>query len=392
MQRININPYTQSHATLTGLVMAIYSRQPVAVALYASETSATECRLTATNIATGASISEERTAYRATPGAGVAECEFEISRMLQIVCPVDDLLQRVAYDGTPVSLADAVRLTLELKVGGSWQNTTSAQVECRHAAVDWGEAIGGAMERRRLWMNFPQTISAGRDSSSEDAIPVTGLDAVYDAYPDEQSLTDGGYELDAWALFHDQGDSICARLEAGLPATMGAGCYGAISQGQGETTYTEKEYALVPCLQEQGRGVYLRWLHRDGSVGYWLFQRSKHSVTTTASQAFERSLEGVPAAPVGGVIRNPAAQSFALSESYTIGATELTDGEYAYLLGLASSPLVEMLQGGTRENPVWVRVNLSPATYTREIPRSELPRLREIEMVIVPPARNAARL
>ena len=170
------------------------------------------------------------------------------------------------------------------------------------------------------------------------------------------------------------------------------GFNGIIANGQGTLVYGEKAYSLVPSLRDWGHGVYLRWLDRFGGVGYWLFEKSKHAVTSSLAQSYERTPQGIPALPEGGVIDNPSRQSFAVSEQITIGTAGVTDKEYDLLLGLVQSPCVEMLIGGTREAPVWARVTIIPATYTRDIPRSELPRLRDFELAIVPPQRNTARL
>lgn len=389
MQRVSFTGLANSHATITGRLLAIFSRQPVTFTLYASEITGTECRLTVRNTRTGESFAEERTAVRET--SNTFGCEFEIARMLQLVCPTDDILKRVTYDGVSVSLADNVQLTFSVKNAGTWQNYANLVVECLHASCDWGESINSATVLRRMWLNFPQTFTAGRDTG-EEYIEVTG-EGTYEAYPDSEALADCAYELDALTFLSEQGDAIVETLEGGAEGEIILGYNGIIANGQGTKTYSDKVYRLKPELCAYGRGVYLRWLDRFGAVGYWLFDKSKHAVVTSLAQSYERTPSGVPAMPQAGVIDSASRQSFAVAEQITIGTANLTESEYNYLLTLAQSPCVEMLvDGSDRNDPVWARVAVLPATYTREIPRSELPRVREFEIIIVPPQRNSARL
>lgn len=390
MQRVNFTGLTNSHATITGGLMAIFSRQPVDFVLYTSELPYTACRLAVTNTATGASFSEERDAIE--DSSTTRSCEFEISRMLQLVCPTDDILKRVSYDGEAHSLADSVRLTFSVKRSGEWVQYASRVVECLHASCDWGESINSARTARRMWVNFPNTLPCGQ-YTGEEYIEVTGNEEHERTTGGAYSNADAGYELDAMTYLADEADSIVDTLVAGHRAQIVLGNNGVIANGQGTKIYGDRVFDIVPYCDAVGRGVYLRWLTRYGAVGYWLFDKSKRSVTASVAQSFERTPEGVPAQPQNGVIDNPARQSFSVAEQLTIGAPEITDEEYDYLLGLAQSPCVEMLVDGSDRNaPVWARVTIVPATYSLDIPRSELPRVRDFELQIVLPQRNTARL
>ena len=82
----------------------------------------------------------------------------------------------------------------------------------------------------------------------------------------------------------------------------------------------------------------------------------------------------------------------ATAETLTIGCRDVTESEWRELLDLASSPLVEMLVGGTQTAPLWVRVNVVPGSYSRQHNRSGLGTMVDFEMQIELPQRNTVQL
>lgn len=386
MKNVNFAGFTRSYATLTGDILAIFSRQPVTVYLDIRDALGTRCRVT---VSRGSqSIAEEREAVRVDGTTFLNSAEFEVSRMLQLVTDADSVLKRITYDGEPHSLADYVQIRFESFSLGAWRSLGSATVEAIPAAVDWGEVVNSQRTRRRIWANYPQTISCGHDGSEEIYITGDTDNTIYLQDP----TTRTGYELDAMEALAGFSDGLEVEIANGATAPVFLSYQTIIANGQGTLQAAEKAYLCEGQTDPTGKGVYLRWLHRDGTAGYWLFGKSKEAASVSASQSFTRPVSGVPAQPYGGVIQNPARQSFDVSEVITIGAANITDDEYRYLLGLVSSPVVEMLCGGTRTAPEWVRVTVAPASYTREIPKSELGRLRDFELQIIPPQRNALKI
>lgn len=384
MKEITIEGAIGSKMVLTGEVMAMYSPQPLIVDLVANVPIRLNVHRHLDGPGTVPNISEERHPYEVAQGQ--YRVDYEVSRMLQLCFDLDEVLGRVKYDGTASRCSEKVDISLDYYNGTGWAYLAGGiVVDVLFAACDGLEVIDDSEEVRRVWVNYPHSVACG---------PIDGvieIGAAADIYVDVDSNPRAVYELDWVKALENAQDEEFSAISAGLSVRDVFSTAMSIQNGQGEKRDGQKGITFKPDLTPWGRGTYLRWLQRDGSVGYWLFVKSKETVAASADKGFTRWLDGVEAAPVGGVLRNSARHDFTLEESWTIGTRGVTEEEFRLLQGLACSPVVERLVGGTRTEPIWQRVNVAAGSYSREYPKSGLRRFKDFELIITLPERNTIK-
>lgn len=385
MKRIKIEGSINSWIVLTGDVIAMYSPQPLTIENERNRR--TRVSVSSTSLG-GRSVTEER-----SPKDSIFdkyESRYDISRMAQLCCDADSLLGSVRYDGTPTPTAVRLAIVCSEWDGAQWLplNTTPIYVQAMYAACDAMEKIDNSPVRRRIWVNYPSTVQC---TAVGNAIEVAAGSDIYVPVTQANSAT---YELDWLEVLKSNSDSEYPEVMGGKAVTDSISYQVKIEEGQGEidSTVQGKGYTFVPDTTPFGRGVYLRWLNRDGSVGYWLFTKSKEVVASTVDKSYSEFIEGVEAAPEGGILKNHARVDYDMSESWTIGTKWVEEPEYERLKGLTVSPIVEMLVGGTKESPIWQRVVVAAGSYTREMARSGLRRMRDFELVITLPEKNTIKL
>lgn len=241
-------------------------------------------------------------------------------------------------------------------------------------------------ERRRLWMNYPQTIQIWRDFSGEfwieseqDGEAVLNLSTLQ-GVPVVEMIADR--HLSALP-------KMAAALSAGLAQTMTVSTLfgGRDSLTDDRTWY---DLTLVPDLSPRDSGTFLRWLHRDGSIGYWLFKNGTLQTTAAQRSTFTRNLSGNPAEAVKGQYRNSIKADFVEARQMSLGAQCVDLAEYEYLCGLATSPVVERLVTVDGRNR-WQRVNIVASSYSRNM-KFNTPRTQSFDVTIELPARNTVTL
>lgn len=350
------------------LAMYMYSPFPVIV-----ETTAWEsAKLIVYCAATGRSHKETRKIYN-----GIAE--FDLSRIAQLLVPdvteVFEMNLSQAGEASPY-------VTLECSVE-SLEGDTFMDIEIFgvYGAMD---ALEPRFEkqRRRIWMNYPQTLQTWKDY--DDAIKISGDYVDGSFYPD-LLIPDAAnmVELSLPLLFTAPAlQSLKTALLSGQTADIQVSCrFGGTDSLSAKDVY---DLTLVPDLTPRGEGTYLRWLHRDGTFGYWCFRNGAQRANAALHSTFYRHIEGNPAEPLNGVYHNGLVQSFSEARQVSLGTKCDSTDEYDYLCGLATSPVVERLIEGTDR---WQRVSVVPGSYTRNI-RRNTPSLQDFEITIELPERN----
>ena len=382
MQTLSLSPASLGSFTYPGRMLAAFSPCRFVVKI----NSAAVVSIVLSNTTTGRSVTEKHTA-RMT-GASGYEAVFDIARLLQGLGDVDSLLQRISYDPSLDSyrqLSDVVGITILV---GSRQ-AYAGNFVVAYATADWQEKRGAA--------DSPHALRAYRD------LPYT----IPTGYNDDEAYV--GYTYGD--LFVATGDAAEAAPLTEVPLWGVSGDVDALGDGDSATIVTYPNFSIPDGDSGSGldvtsacrrvlnlsvhsgtHGVYLRWLRRDGSCGYWRFTRSKTAVSVSAGNSFSRYLSGFPQAPENGVYGNASRCDMATAETLTIGCCDVTESEWRELLDLASSPLVEMLVGGTQTAPLWVRVNVVPGSYSRQHNRSGLGTMADFEMQIELPQRNTVQL
>ena len=356
------------------LAIYMYSPFPVIVQsfVHASVT------LTLYNAATGMSHSETRKLR-------LGKCEFDIARTAQILAPdVDDVFRMNLSQDDEAAPYTTVKLELSAQDGTVLLTHT---LLCVYGAQD--QAEGRFMpQTRRFFVNYPQTLQVWKDSSDE--ILLSGDYLTYDFYPD-LSMPSAAAMVEMDLMLHlgePSGTSLRNALLSGKTADIEASC-----RFGGFDTLTAQDYyrlRLVPDLAPRGTGTFLRWLHRDGTFGYWHFENGAMTTGSGVRSAFRRHIDRNPAEPVSGAYRNGAKADFSESRQMALGTKCETSEEFDYLCGLVTSPVVERLievNGADR----WQRVNVVPGSYARNM-RFDTPSIQPFELAIELPQRNTVSL
>lgn len=255
----------------------------------------------------------------------------------------------------------------------------------------------GTPEKRRLWINYPQTFELHTEREREKFFDI-GANRVPYLDGDEAELSEEASLVDT--VEEQGGASALATLDllrAGQPQTVYLSNYYSVDKF-GDRYQRASTYPLLLIPDNTPRDaagrVFLRWLQRDGSVGYWLFYSGEEQSAFAESNSFERytfnpnepSYVAQDSAEFSG---NPRQGDFKESRTLRLGAVINNADEYDYLLGLMSSPVVDRLLPGDRD--IWERVNILPSTMARSR-KFDTPTSRQIEITIQLPDRDTIKL
>lgn len=342
--------------------------------------------LTVTNAATGNQYSETRAMHR-------GKAYFEISSILQHTktwdisefnpgntCTCDEFSVKV------IDVAD------EIHGGYVYLNFWAV-----YGALDQTERYFDNREKtpahRRLWMNYPQTCSFQRDERDEYFLAISG-ETLY--FPHSGDLPPVVEKDPLWVLryFEDRGSTYASEvlraLKNGQPQMVGVSAYNRVDSEGNHYTYSHPHYIrFVPDFAPGDRGTFLRWLQRDGSVGYWWFENGDQTASVSEDINFQRVILGNPSELTKGVYPNAHNSDYSEKVSLILSTYVNNAEEFDYLLGLVTSPVVERL--ADPGNELWQRVNIVPGSYARSRKRST-PHRSSFEIAITLPQRNTIKL
>lgn len=267
---------------------------------------------------------------------------------------------------------------------------------------------------RRLWVNYPQTVRV---------FEVQGASRCGYTLPSDTSATALNYQTyksvtedDIIRSFASSGkpeyDEVLADLRAGVPRVVGVTIRKSIDESgdvvdlpmNQEPLYWLKLIPDLTPFNAPGR-VYLRWLQRDGSFGYWLFNAGELQLTAATKQTFNRhyfrrnEATGTTQTFNGYFLRNlaknPRHSDFSESRILGIGTTVNNEEEFKYLSGLLTSPVVDRMIVYTNSIPAqrvgWERVNIAPSSQSYS-KRFDTPHARQIELTLQLPDRDTIKL
>lgn len=368
-------------STITGSAqmpnaIAIYMYSPFPVIVRSAELDTVT--LTLTNIATGKQYSETRQLYD-------GKAEFDIARVAQLLAPdVDEVFRmNLSQDGESAPYS-TMGLTFDTQSG---ENLLTLSLFALYGAQDQTEERFGK-QSRRIFVNYPQTIQIWKDRLNEMIISGDYIDGDFYpalALPPTAEMVEMDLMLHLGEL---PGQALRAALVSGKPADVSVTCrFGGADIVSSRDYYDLK---LLPDLTPRGTGAFLRWLHRDGTFGYWHFACGASTTGAASRTTFMRRIDGNPAEPVDGAYRNSVKADFIESRQISLGTRCNSLEEHDYLCGLVTSPVVERLievNGADR----WQRVNVVPGSYTRSM-RFDAPSIQPFELAIELPPRNTVSL
>lgn len=338
---------------------------------------------------TGESFQETRSAYN-------NKASFDLSKIMQYLAPDPSSLLHEERNG----LAAYAMFNVSLSIGST--EVWSMPFVGIYGALNANEAyrFNGANNpvNRRLWVNFPQTVQIQRDN--DDAFYYQTESGVK-LYPDGLDIDERAYENDLMhtiALMSDNvADRLLRQLRAGNAQTVGLSNALAIS-AQAEVVGGNAPFwlRLHPDLtRRDATGVtYLRWLQRDGSIGYWLFRSGELQTTSEEAASFQRYNANPNVSSYWDDFLhfdgNQLHADYAETRTLNLSAEIRNRDEFEYLCGLLTSPVVDRLvDSETHEG--WERVNIMPSSQGLSL-RRDTPFSRTLELAIQLPRRDTIKL
>lgn len=370
----------------------MYSRVPLLVR-YPKGLSNTTVTVSVVNDDIGESFNETRML-----NAGSAS--FDLSRIMQCLAPdVTTMLQEQRR-----GLGAYTNFDVNLLLGGSlvWTGRFTGIYGALNAneAYRYNTAGEASPVNRRLWVNFPQTFALQRDENDEFYYQT----AYAKLYPEDLNTDNFGYEnnlmqsLRVLSDFDIEANRLLLQLKSGSAQTIGFSTDRAIN-AQAEVVGGNAPFwlRLQPDLTPRdASGVtYLRWLQRDGSIGYWLFRNGELQTSAEAGSSFQRynANPNVPSYYVGEFVQfdgNPLLSDYAETRTMNLSAEIRNRDEYEYICGLLTSPVVDRLvDSETHEG--WERVNIMPSSQGLSL-RRDTPFSRTLELAIQLPRRDTIKL
>ena len=372
----------------------MYSRCPIT--LYNPSKTIGGFGLRVTNTATNESFLENRRFYNGF-------LTFELGAIMRHLAPdvttVLNLEQRDflgAYASFKVAIEVNDDVYWSTNIKGIY-GALNANESFRYVAPD-----NETPEPRRLWVNYPQTFRLFADANDIHAFVIPLNKFIYtpndnqDVFALEESLIDTLYFNSKHGS--SEATAILSSLRKGNPQIIGLTNNIAINAlGQSSSSTGPYWLKLQPDLTPAfapGR-TYLRWLQRDGSVGYWLFHSGEMQTAVSQDASFQRYYENPNRPSYTGRIaplfeNNPRQADFKESRTLNLGTTVNNLEEYEYLVGLLTSPVVDryVMSG---EGAGWERVNILPSTQSYSHKRGT-PHTQLLEFTIQLPDRDTIKL
>ena len=368
----------------------MYSRVPILLSFLRPVGRVT---VTVTNNDTGESFQETRTTYN-------DRTSFDLSKIMQYLAPDATSLLRESRAG----LAAYTEFNVALTVGTT--EVWSLPFVGIYGALNANEPYRYNSEgqrgpvNRRLWVNFPQTFQVQHDEKSEFYYQTEAGSKIYPERLNSDNFAYEDYLVHTLGVLSDydiDANSLLLQLKAGNAQTVGLSTDRAIN-AQAEEVDSNAPFwlRLHPDLtRRDATGVtYLRWLQRDGSIGYWLFRSGELQTTSAEAVSFQRYNENPNVSSYWDDFLhfdgNPLHADYSETRVLNLGAEIRNRDEFEYLCGLLTSPVVDRLvDSETHEG--WERVNIMPSSQSLSLRRST-PFSRTLELAIQLPRRDTIKL
>lgn len=348
--------------------------------------------VTVTNQDTGESFQETRSTYD-------NKASFDLSKIMQYLAPDPSSMLHESRGGLGVY----TMFSASLSVGSNevWSHPFVGIYGALNANESYrynSEGSRGPVNRR-LWVNFPQTFAIQHDENEEYYYQTEEGVRIYLDY----MITDEfAYENNLLRSLGEQSDfdidasRLLDQLKLGNAQTIGISTSRALTAQALVVADTPFWLRLHPDLtRRDAPGVtYLRWLQRDGSIGYWLFSSGELQTTAEETSSFERYNENPNVSSHWGDVMhfdgNPLHADYAETRTLNLSAEIRNRDEYEYLCGLLTSPVVDRLVD-SEGHEGWERVNIMPSSQGLSL-RRDTPFSRALELAIQLPRRDTIKL
>ena len=367
----------------------LYSRVPLLIQV--PKTSGT-VRITVSNSDTGESFSEIRALHN-----NVAT--FDLSTIMRAIAPDATSLLSESRAG----LAAFASFEVSLNVGGIevWSRPFVGIYGALNANESYRYNTAGKASpvSRRLWVNFPQTFAIQRDEKDEFYYQT---EAGVKLYPEDLDSDNFEYEnnlvrsLSILSDYDPEANRLLLQLKSGNAETVGLSTDRAINAQAEDVGALPFWLRLQPDLTPRdASGVtYLRWLQRDGSIGYWLCRNGELQTSASTDSSFQRYNENPNVSSYWDDFLhfdgNPLLADYSETRTMNLSAEIRNRDEFEYICGLLTSPVVDRLIDSEGAD-AWERVNIVPSSQGLSL-RRDTPFTRTLELAIQLPPRDTIKL
>ena len=368
----------------------MYSRVPLLLSFLRPTGRVT---VTVTNQDTGESFQETRSTYN-------NKASFDLSRIMLYLAPDATSLLSESRAG----LAACTAFSVSLSIGSveAWSLPFVGIYGALNANEFYrynSEGLRGPVNRR-LWVNFPQTFQIQNDENDEFYYQTEAGPKIYPERLNSDNFAYEDYLVQSLSALSDDdidANSLLLQLKAGKYQTVGLSTDRAIN-AQAEVVGGNAPFwlRLHPDLTRRDATdvTYLRWLQRDGSIGYWLFRSGELQTTSEEAASFQRYNENPNVSSYWDDFLhfdgNQLHADYAETRTLYLSAEIRNRDEFEYLCGLLTSPVVDRLvDSETHEG--WERVNIMPSSQCLSL-RRDTPFSRTLELAIQLPRRDTIKL
>lgn len=375
-----------------GDLLFMYSACPFLVTFTRLEPDTVTLRVT--NRSTGDAFEETRVMYK-------SQVAFEIRSILQYLAPDVTAVLTDQRGAVPSSMPYAV----ELLAGSAiiWSRSFDVVFGVLNARESYCDTTTWSLApsaTRRVWTNYPFTVRTQINKNDEMYILSNDNRVFYIEH--DSSAGSRVYETNLMrTLLEAQvGSALLTQLQTGQPCEVGLSNYYSIdSRGTQNISSRPLSLRLIPDLTPRNASgvTYLRWLQRDGSIGYWLFKNGEMLTSVETRNTFQRYY-ATPNAPTiksgasGDFVHyesNPQKADYTEAQVLNLGAQIYNRDDYRYLSGLFCSPVVERLIPDGSEG--WERVTILPSSQSINLKR-DTPMTKILELAIELPHRDTITL
>ena len=311
------------------------------------------------------------------------EVDFDAARAFQLLASLtpESVLAQTMYTATGSRPSNAETRTLTLTLGDGRKITQSCIVIL--GAIDASETRYPD-KKRRIFTNFPQTVAL--TTKTPDGGIISGEDDIYPSHAGVGVL----FEVAPLPLWNN--DSYVQSLKNGETVEVILSDINHFTYGEWQEPQEEAHMEFIP--DNRTKGTYLRWLRRDGTIGYWLFDTTKR-IENIAASSFERyNPHGYPynaqGSPYYGVISDSTQAAKTGATALSVGSGSLEAWEREYLRDILYAPRVERLLQNRPGNYIWEQVQISTTTYAEDTECHN--HLQDFELTIILPKHSTITL
>ena len=314
--------------------------------------SATSIRLSIQGDALSGALIDERAVFN-------GGCVFDIQRVLQMAfanVEHSKIAYNEAFNDSP--LKTALTVAVSIQTGTTWNQVDSFMIDAIWGAISARESSGGVM-LRKWFRHFPFTVDIFAKNGTSFDIEVDRGAAEIVFYSQKEDA-EGATPYHRYLMNPAKVLDIATAERSVHIAVPHSLVLKNDEESVGLVAYTLE----LDCAT---KGLYLRWIDRQGRYCYYLFRSLGTADANSVALAWEQNSMDVPTAYYDGVNNeSPARQSLSTRHTVSLGARLVDSETFDFLISATTSPVVDVFDGYDADGaPTWHRVNVVAVSVSK---------------------------